>query len=121
MSSRDEQQALDALLWASRLLYAARLDPDGTVRAANPALADAAGEQLDGGSIATVAAAPQRLVLLRHVAAATAEWSTLTIGFWRDETAAAEDRLVHVRASEDGGVLLVAEPHGADRDQLVEQ
>jgi phosphoserine phosphatase RsbU/P len=120
MSLGDEMQALDALLWASRTLYAARTDRDGIVRSANAALAEAAGGDLRGEPLASVVAAPQRPALAAHLAAAGERWRSLTVGFWQGGTAAAEDRLVHVLA-EGEELLVVAEPHGAERDRLVEQ
>ncbi|WP_445149269.1 PP2C family protein-serine/threonine phosphatase [Baekduia sp. Peel2402] len=121
--SREEfdQPVLEALLWASRTLYAARVDADGVVVEANPALAAAAGGELVGERFDSVIAAPQRPALAAHLGGATAEeWACATIAFWQGGTAAAEDRLVHVRAVDDG-VLVVAEPHGDERDHLVEQ
>jgi hypothetical protein len=122
MSPADaDPQVLDALLWASRTLYAARVDRAGNVVAANPALQAAAGAgELRGAPLASLIAAPQRPALAAHLAAATGAWSALTVGFWQGGTAAAEDRLVHVRdAGED--LLVVAEPRGDERDRLVEQ
>jgi len=121
MTPADDREALDALLWASRTLYAARTDADGVVLAVNPALAEAAGGDVRGQPLASVVAAPQRPALAAHLAAADSAWRALTIGFWQGGTAAAEDRLVHVRATGDGELLVVAEPHGAERDRLVEQ
>lgn len=121
--SREEfdQPVLEALLWASRTLYAARVDADGVVVEANPALANAAGGELVGERFDSVIAAPQRPALAAHLGGATAgEWACATIAFWQGGTAAAEDRLVHVRAVDDV-VLVVAEPHGEERDRLVEQ
>jgi serine phosphatase RsbU (regulator of sigma subunit) len=116
----DETQALDALLFASRTLYAARVDRAGIVIAANPALADAVEGDLRGEHLDSVVAAPQRPVLRRHLQEAGVAWTTFQIGFWQGGVAPAEDRLVHVR--EDGDALLVvAEPHGTERDRLVEQ
>jgi sigma-B regulation protein RsbU (phosphoserine phosphatase) len=117
----DELQALDALLFASRTLYAARVDRAGTIVAANPALADAAGGDLRGDSLDTVVAAPQRPVLHRHLQQAGVAWDTFQIGFWQGGTAPAEDRLVHVREVGPGELLVVSEPHSAERDRLVEQ
>ncbi|HET6506894.1 MAG TPA: GAF domain-containing SpoIIE family protein phosphatase [Baekduia sp.] len=122
--SREEfdQEVLRALLWASRTLYAARVDRDGVVRDANPALEAAAGGALAGERFDAVVAAPQRPALATHLASAPADaWARLTIGFWQGGSTAAEDRLVHVRAMADGEVLVVAEPHGDERDRLVEQ
>jgi hypothetical protein len=125
MSREDfDRPVLEALLWASRTLYAARVDADGIVREANPALVDAVGGELVGDRFDTVVAAPQRPALAEHLARATAgAWSCATIGFWQGGTAAAEDRLVHVRRVADGSpdVFVVAEPHGDERDRLVEQ
>jgi phosphoserine phosphatase RsbU/P len=117
----DELQALDALLFASRTLYAARVDRAGTVLAANPALNDAAGGDLRGEALDSVVAAPQRPVLHRRLAEADAAWETFQIGFWQGGSAPAEDRLVHVRAVGEGELLVVSEPHAAERDRLVEQ
>lgn len=123
--SREEshQPVLEALLWASRTLYAARVDRDGVVLDANAALQDAAGGTLAGDRLDGVIAAPQRPALATHLAGAAADaWSSMTVGFWQGGSTAAEDRLVHVRAvGEDGEVLVVAEPHGDERDRLVEQ
>jgi hypothetical protein len=116
----DDQRVLDDLLWASRTLYAARVDRDGTILAANPALEAAGRGALRGAALGTLVAAPQRPALAAHLAAAGAAWSCQTIGFWQGGVAAAEDRLVHVRASGDV-LLVVAEPHGEERDRLVEQ
>jgi sigma-B regulation protein RsbU (phosphoserine phosphatase) len=117
----DDQPVLDALLWSSRTLYAARVDRDGTVLAANPALETAAGStDLRGEPLGSLVAAPQRPALAAHLAAADDAWSGKTIGFWQGGTAAAEDRLVHVRRDGDE-VLVVAEAHGDERDRLVEQ
>src|SRR3954468_21057221 len=96
MSSSDARQALDALLWASQTLYAARTDRAGTVRAVNPALAEAAGGDLLGEPLASVVAAPQRPALPAPLAAADEDWRTVAVGFWQGGAAAAEDRLVHV-------------------------
>jgi len=116
-----DQPVLEALLRASRTLYAARVDADGVVLEANPALAAAAGGELVGERFDSVIATPQRPALAAHLGGATAgEWASATIAFWQGGTAAAEDRLVHVRAVGDG-VLVVAEPHGDERDHLVEQ
>ncbi|HWI72211.1 MAG TPA: GAF domain-containing SpoIIE family protein phosphatase [Baekduia sp.] len=116
----DEQQVLDDLLWTSRTLYAARVDRDGTILAANPALEAAAGRgDLRGETLGALVAAPQRPALAAHLAAAGAAWSSETIGFSPGGTAA--DRLVHVRAGDGGEVLVVAEPPGDDRDRLAEQ
>jgi phosphoserine phosphatase RsbU/P len=115
--------ALEALLWASRTLYAARVDRDGVVLDANPALQDAAGGALAGERLDAVVAAPQRPALATHLAEATSDgWTCMTLGFWQGGSTAAEDRLVHVRAvGDDGDVLVVAEPHSDERDRLVEQ
>jgi hypothetical protein len=123
MMSREDHDrpVLEALLWASRTLYAARVDADGVVLDANPALAGAAGGTLAGERFDSVVATPQRPALAAHLGAAPAEeWASATIGFWQGGSSAAEDRLVHVRAM-DGVVLVVAEPHGEERDRLVEQ
>jgi sigma-B regulation protein RsbU (phosphoserine phosphatase) len=117
----DETRALDALLFASRTLYAARVDRAGTVLAANPALNDAVGGELRGESLDTVVAAPQRPVLHRRLQEAGLAWETFQIGFWQGGAAAAEDRLVHVREVGADELLVVAEPHAAERDRLVEQ
>jgi phosphoserine phosphatase RsbU/P len=123
MSAPDDQEVLDALLWASRTLYAARLDRDGLVLAANPALHTAAGStDLRGERLDTLIAAPERPVLAAHLEAATGTWSSRAISFWQEGgDAAAEDRLVHVRRDDAGALLVVAEPHGEERDRLVEQ
>jgi phosphoserine phosphatase RsbU/P len=115
--------ALEALLWASRTLYAARVDRDGVVLEANAALEAAAGGALAGERFDAVIAAPQRPTLAAHLANAPADaWAPMTIGFWQGGTTAAEDRLLHVRAiGRDGEVLVVAEPHGDERDRLVDQ
>jgi GAF domain-containing protein len=118
----EDQRVLDALLWASRTLYAARVDRAGIVLAANPALATAAGSaELRGEPLASLVAAPQRPALAEHLAAATTAWSHKTIGFWQGGTVAAEDRVVHVRAAGPDALQVVAEPHGEERDRLVEQ
>jgi sigma-B regulation protein RsbU (phosphoserine phosphatase) len=120
MSLGDDERAVDALLWASRTLYAARVDRDGTVLAASPSLVAAVGRELEGEPLSSLVSAPQRPALDAHLAAANAEWAVMTVGFWRGGTAAAEDRLLYVR--DDGEALLVvAEPHGDERDRLVEQ
>jgi sigma-B regulation protein RsbU (phosphoserine phosphatase) len=118
-----DQPVLEALLWASRTLYAARVDRDGLVRDANPALEDAAGAALVGERFDAVVAAPQRPALAAHLTSAPADsWACMTIGFWQGGSTAAEDRLVHARAiGDDGEVLVVAEPHGDERDRLVDQ
>jgi phosphoserine phosphatase RsbU/P len=123
MTSREpfDGPALEALLWASRTLYAARVDGDGVVAAANPALIAAAGDDLAGQRLDTLVAAPQRPALAAHLAGASDDaWACRTIGFWQGGNTSAEDRLVHVRRA-GGEVLVVAEPHGAERDRLVEQ
>lgn len=117
----DELQALDALLFASRTLYAARVDRAGIVVAANPALTGAAGGDLRGEALDSVVAAPQRPVLHRYLQEAGVAWETFQIGFWQGGTAPAEDRLVHVREVGDDELLVVSEPHSAERDRLVEQ
>jgi phosphoserine phosphatase RsbU/P len=117
----DELQALDALLFASRTLYAARVDRAGVVIAANPALTGAAGGDLRGEALDSVVAAPQRPVLHQHLQQAGVAWDTFQIGFWQGGTAPAEDRLVHVREVGDDELLVVSEPHSAERDRLVEQ
>ncbi|WP_051222188.1 PP2C family protein-serine/threonine phosphatase [Conexibacter woesei] len=117
----DELQALDALLFASRTLYAARVDRAGIVVAANPALTAAAGGDLRGEALDSVVAAPQRPVLHRYLQDAGVAWETFQIGFWQGGTAPAEDRLVHVREVGDDELLVVSEPHSAERDRLVEQ
>jgi sigma-B regulation protein RsbU (phosphoserine phosphatase) len=117
----DELQALDALLFASRTLYAARVDRAGTVVAANPALTAAAGGDLRGEALDSVVAAPQRPVLHRHLQDAGVAWDTFQIGFWQGGTAPAEDRLVHVREVGEDELLVVSEPHATERDRLVEQ
>ncbi|HEY6760074.1 MAG TPA: GAF domain-containing SpoIIE family protein phosphatase [Baekduia sp.] len=116
----DDTQALDALLFASRVLYAARTDRDGIVLAANPLLTEMAGD-LRGAPLESVVAAPQRPVLSRLLQAAGPDWETINVGFWQGGAQVAEDRLLHVRASGDDELLVVAEPHGAERDRLVEQ
>jgi hypothetical protein len=124
MSREDfDRPVLEALLWASRTLYAARVDRDGVVLDANPALEDAAGGALAGARLDAVVAAPQRPALAEHLAGARADaWAGMTVGFWQGGSTAAEDRLLHVRAvGDDGEVLVVAEPHGDERDRLVEQ
>jgi len=118
----DDERAVDDLLWASRTLYVARVDRAGTVLTANPALVAAVGgEELRGAPLSSVVAAPQRPALAAHLAAADADWAILNVGFWRGGTAAAEDRLVYVRTTGEDELLVVAEPHGDERDRLVEQ
>jgi serine phosphatase RsbU (regulator of sigma subunit) len=121
MEFGDDMPALDALLRESRTLYAARTDGDGRVLSANAALNDAVGGDLRGEPLTSVVAAPQRPALEAHLAAAGDRWRSLTVGFWQGGAAAAEDRLVHVLALADGDLLVVAEPHAAERDRLVEQ
>jgi len=120
MRHGDDERAIDALLWASRTLYAAHVDRDGNVLAANPALVAAAGSELAGAPLSSLVSAPQRPALAAHLAAAADEWAVLTVGFWRGGTAAAEDRLLYVR-DEGERLLVVAEPHGDERDRLVDQ
>lgn len=116
-----DQPVLEALLQASHTLYAARVDRDGLVLEANPALERAAGGTLVGERFDAVVAAPQRPALAAHLGGApTDRWACKTIGFWQGGSTAAEDRLVHVRAV-GSEVVVVAEPHGNERDRLVEQ
>lgn len=123
MSPDFDRPVLEALLWASRTLYAARVDRDGVVLDANPALEAAAGGTLAGERFDAVVAAPQRPALAEHLTRAPHDaWARMTIAFWQGGSSAAEDRLVHVRAVGDGReVVVVAEPNGDERDRLVEQ
>ena len=115
-----DQPVLEALLQASHTLYAARVDRDGLVLEANPALERAAGGTLVGERFDAVVDAPQRPALAAHLGGApTDRWACKTIGFWQGGSTAAEDRLVHVRAV-GSEVVVVAEPHGNERDRLVE-
>jgi sigma-B regulation protein RsbU (phosphoserine phosphatase) len=120
MSLGDDQPVLDALLWASHTLYAARVDRDGIVLAANPALVRAVEGDPRGAPLSAVVAPAQRPALTAQLASAGDEWAALTVAIRRGGTAGAEDRLVHVRA-EGEQILVVAEPCGDERDRLVEQ
>jgi phosphoserine phosphatase RsbU/P len=116
-----KKEALDGLLWASRVLYAARLDASGAILDVNHALRDALGRELAGEHVEALIATPQRPALAAHIERADEDWTSLTVGFWQGGPAAAEDRVVHVRRDGDDTVLLVAEPAGLERDRLVEQ
>ncbi|HEU4974634.1 MAG TPA: GAF domain-containing SpoIIE family protein phosphatase [Baekduia sp.] len=121
MTPPERDGAVEELLWRSRTLYVARVDGDGAIAAANHALETAAGRPLGGEPVTGLVADPQRPALRRHLEAAGEQWEHLTLGFWQGGSAAAEDRVVHVRRTAAGNVLLVAEPDAGERDRLVEQ
>jgi hypothetical protein len=108
------------LLEASETLYAARVRADGVVLTANQALERWVGAPLAGGELTALVTGPQRPVLQRAVEDATAEWTSLTVGFSNGSPRPADDRRVLLRRDGDA-VLVVAEPALAQRDRLVEQ
>jgi sigma-B regulation protein RsbU (phosphoserine phosphatase) len=121
MAEPGKKVTLDGLLWASRVLYAARVGPDGAILGVNDALREAVGRDLDGEHVETLISPPQRPTLAAHIARADEDWTSMTVGFWQGGPVAAEDRMVHVRRDRDDTVLVVAEPAGLERDRLVEQ
>ena len=115
-----ELAALADLLTRSDTLFAAWVQPDGTVEHANAALERWAGAALAGQPVQELATAPQRPAFSAAVEAAGDEWSVLTLGFADGSPRPAEDRRVFIRRDGDL-VLAVAEPAHGERDRLVEQ
>ncbi|MEA2124632.1 MAG: hypothetical protein QOI80_1414 [Solirubrobacteraceae bacterium] len=101
------------LLWVSETLFAARLDADGVVLAANPALQQWAGGSVTGMAVAELA----HPGLAAAVADAGDTWTRLATTFETTGLRPAEDRTVLLRRHGDE-VLLVAE---VARDRLIER
>ncbi|HEV7753807.1 MAG TPA: GAF domain-containing SpoIIE family protein phosphatase [Baekduia sp.] len=121
MAAGNDLRPLEALLQASRTLYGARVDREGRIVEANPALAAAAGTaDLRGEPLAGLVSETQRPALAAHLAGAGPEWSALTLGFRAAGSATVEDRVVHVRDT-GHGTLLVAESAVGDGHRLVGQ
>ena len=120
MAQRAEPTGLEALLWASDTLFAARIAADGTVIAANAALTRWVGGDAAGMDARSLATARHRDLLAGLVEEAGDSWSRAQLGFEAPAPQAADDRYVLVRRA-GAEVLLVAEPAQAERERLVEQ
>ena len=107
--------------WQSSSVYAATLDADGTVRRANPALVQAAGEELIDLPFSELLTPEQQASFGDWLLGAGDEWSCATFGLRDPDGGPAEDRRVWIRRSGSEQLELVAEPAWHDQTRLVEQ
>ncbi len=108
------------LLWDADAVFAARLEPDGTVLEANPALASWAGFPLAGAFIGTLIPAGQRPVFEDALSRAGDEVVRLGLAFTAPAPQPAHDRVVRLlRVGSE--ILFTAEPAHAEGERLVAQ
>ena len=115
-----ELDALHELLWASSSLLAARIDDDGAIVDASPALREWAQRDVTGTPYDQLVAAPQRDVVRRAIADAGSEWSVLTVGFGDGRERPVQDRTLRLRR-DGAAILAVAEADGLQSERLVQE
>jgi hypothetical protein len=106
-------RALESFFDSSESLWAAALTLDGVIASASTGLMEAADGALVGRPFIELVCPPQRRVFTDLLKRSDGEWVTATLAMDLRSSGAVADRVVHVRVS-DAGLLVIAEP--ADRD-----
>jgi phosphoserine phosphatase RsbU/P len=118
--SLGDLHAPDYFFDRSEILWAATLTPDGVIAAASTGLVQAADGALVGRPFAELVCAPQRRAFADLLNSAEHGWTTATLAMDPGSSGAVVDRVVHVRFS-DAGPLVIAEPAERDHEQHLAQ
>ena len=109
-------RALESFLDRSESLWAAALTLDGVIASASAGLVEAADGELVGRPFAELVCAQQRRAFADLLERSDGEWVTATLAMDIRSSGAVADRVVHVRVSE-AGVLVITEPADRDHEQ----
>ncbi|HET9102279.1 MAG TPA: GAF domain-containing SpoIIE family protein phosphatase [Solirubrobacteraceae bacterium] len=108
--------------WHSDTVYAAELDPAGTIRRANPAMQALGGDlPLAGERFEMLLAVPQQPAFRELLAEVGAEWAQALFAIGDRHGEGGQDRRLWLRRTDDDTIELIAEPAWEERDRLVSQ